>query len=53
MVVPRGDLGGGEGFAGCLRAAMLYLASSHLLTEETFPKIICSRPERVAIDLHL
>jgi hypothetical protein len=38
-------------FAGCLREGMLYAATSGLVTEGTYPKIVCvARPKVLTAD---
>ena len=45
LVAPSDENTGG--YVGCERLGMLYAANSHLVTAGTYPKIICTPPERV------
>jgi hypothetical protein len=45
LVAPTDENVGG--LVGCTRFGMLYAASSHLVTAGTYPKIICTPPERL------
>jgi hypothetical protein len=37
-----------ESLVGCLRHGTLYAATSHLVTEGTYSKIVCGKPKTVA-----
>jgi len=46
LIAPVSEVG--AGYVGCLRSGMLYAATSHLVAEGTYPKIVCVPPDRVA-----